>query len=98
LKEFKKNGGVVYTANDIIDPDIKVYGCRVECDIDWERIQNECGDLITDIIKSCDERMFQSKLSLEELIEKWKKQPDTHIAYQSLMPIEKYTGERDYNR
>ena len=41
---------------------------------------------------------FKSTLSHEQLLRKFDKVTDAHIAFQTLMPIEEYTGERDFDR
>lgn len=41
---------------------------------------------------------FQSTLSLDDLLRLFEGVVDAHVAFQTLMPIEKYTGERNYYR
>ena len=85
------------------------YKFRCECPDDYERIQAVCGEgmidakvipqFINEIIPIPDlEVEFKSTLSYEQLLRKFDEVADAHIAFQTLMPIEEYTGERDYDR
>jgi hypothetical protein len=85
------------------------YKFRCECLVDYERIQAACGEgmievkvipqFINEIIPISDQEVeFKSTLSYEQLLRKFDGVDDAHIAFQTLMPIEEYTGERDYDR
>lgn len=85
------------------------YKFRCECPDDYERIQAVCGEgmieakvipqFINEIIPIPDlEVEFKSSLSYEQLLHKFDEVADAHIAFQTLMPIKEYTGERDYDR
>jgi hypothetical protein len=85
------------------------YKFRCECHDDYDRIQAACGEgmievkvipqLINEIIPISDREVeFKSTLSYEQLLRKFDGVDDAHIAFQTLMPIEEYTGERDYDR
>lgn len=43
------------------------------------------------------ELTFESNLQLCEIISLMKKIENSHVMYQTVQPIEKYTGERNYN-
>jgi hypothetical protein len=85
------------------------YKFRCECPFDYDRIQAACGEgmneakvipqFINEILPIPDiEVEFKSTLSYEQLLRKFDGVADAHIAFQTLMPIEEYTGERDYDR
>ena len=40
---------------------------------------------------------FETELALEEIILILKDIEDSHVMYQTVKPIEEYTGDRDYN-
>jgi len=40
---------------------------------------------------------FESNLTLDEIIDKMKDVIDGHVMFQTVKPIEEYTGERDYH-
>ena len=84
------------------------YKFRCECRNDYERIQAVCGEGMIEVkiipqfiqeipIPDLDVE-FKSTLSYEQLLRKFDKVTDAHIAFQTLMPIEEYTGERDFDR
>jgi hypothetical protein len=84
------------------------YKFRCECPNDYERIQAVCGEgmfevkIIPQFIKEIPipdlEVEFKSTLSYGQLLRKFDEVTDAHIAFQTLMPIEEYTGERDFDR
>jgi len=84
------------------------YKFRCECRYDYEGIQAVCGEgmievkIIPQFIKEIPipdlEVEFKSTLSYEQLLRKFDEVTDAHIAFQTLMPIEEYTGERDFDR
>lgn len=43
------------------------------------------------------EVVFESELSLNELIDEIRKVPDGHVMMQTLKPFDQYTGEREYS-
>lgn len=80
------------------------YKFRAECEIDAEQFQEENVDVISDLeINIIDVDFpdvhvtFESELSLEEIIDRMIIIPDGHVMYQTVQPIEKYTGNRNYN-
>jgi len=85
------------------------YKFRCECLVDYERIQAACGEgmievkvipqFINEIIPISDQEVeFKSTLSYKQLLHMFDGVVDAHIAFQTLMPIDEYTGERDYDR
>ncbi len=40
---------------------------------------------------------FETKLSIEQVKENMRLVEDSHVMIQTIQPIEKYTGERDYS-
>lgn len=40
---------------------------------------------------------FETELALDEIIMTLKDIDDSHVMYQTVQPIEKYNGERDYD-
>jgi hypothetical protein len=88
---------------------MRTYKFRCECPDDYERIQAVCGEgmieakvipqFINEIIPISDQEVeFKSTLSYKQLLHMFDGVVDAHIAFQTLMPIEEYTGERDYDR
>ena len=84
------------------------YKFRCECRYDYEDIQAVCGEGMIEVkiipqfiqeipIPDLDVE-FKSTLSYEQLLRKFDQVTDAHIAFQTLMPIEEYTGERDFDR
>jgi hypothetical protein len=43
------------------------------------------------------EVVFESELSLNELLDEMRKVPDGHVMMQTLKPFDHYTGEREYS-
>lgn len=76
------------------------YKFRVECDVDYDRLKLACGDVMINpkVEKKYNEIDFQSYLPFDELLEIFDSVMDAHIAFQTLMPLEKYTGDRHYFR
>ena len=84
------------------------YKFRCECRDDYEGIQAVCGEgmievkIIPQFIQEIPipdlEVEFKSTISYEQLLRKFDKVTDAHIAFQTLMLIEEYTGERDFDR
>ena len=84
------------------------YKFRCECRDDYEGIQALCGEGMIEvkIIPQFIEEIpipdldveFKSTLSYEKLLRKFDEVIDAHIAFQTLMLIDEYTGERDFDR
>ena len=88
--------------------EVPTYKFRCECQVEYDRLQAVCGEgmndakVIPQFIKEIPipDRVveFTSTLSYEQLLRMYGGVADAHIAFQTLMPIEEYTGERDYDR
>jgi hypothetical protein len=79
------------------------YKLRAECinDIDLF-IGGNKGDInnyyvIDSLLYPDAELIFDTNLSLREIIEKLKALEDSHVMYQTVQPIKHYTGNRNYN-
>ena len=87
---------------------IITYKFRCEIQYDYDCLQKVCGKDMSNVLiipqfidgYPIPDRVveFQSTLSIDDLLRKFKSVIDAHVAFQTLMPIENYTGERDYNR
>ncbi len=75
------------------------YKFRFECYADYERLKLACGDgMLNPKLGEYDEVEFQSYLPFDELLEIFNSVIDAHIAFQTLMPLKQYTGDRHYFR
>lgn len=88
-------------------PQTITYKFRCECPADFIRLQEHLGGgmfgvkvyQLTDLVDIPDRVVeFKSKLPLDALLRKFDEVEDAHIATQTLMRIEDYTGERIYDR
>jgi len=79
------------------------YKCRAECEEDilkfWDNNIDDVSDL--EIFSSLNplevEATFNSPLELSEIIKLMENIFDGHVMYQTVKPIDEYTGERDYD-
>lgn len=79
------------------------YQFRAECRHDAERFYEENSEAIANLTITPWEGFpdvdvtFESHLELNEIIELMKDIDDGHVMYQTVKPIDEYTGERDYD-
>lgn len=80
------------------------YKFRCECRADYDRIQNICGNEMRNVkiisynnIPDCTIE-FVSSLNIQSLLQKINSLEDAHVAFETLMPFSKYTGDRDCER
>jgi ABC-type uncharacterized transport system permease subunit len=78
------------------------YKFRAECSQDAEQFKHENREAISDYEIQKVEGYpdvyvtFDSYLELSEIIELMRDIDDGHVMYQTVKPIEEYTGERNY--
>lgn len=79
------------------------YKFRAECSLDAEQFENENRESISnsEIVPvagfSDVDVTFDSQLELSEIIDLMKNIDDSQVMYQTIKPIDEYTGERDYD-
>lgn len=80
------------------------YRLRAECGhdvLEFQKLaQNKIQNLESARLADCPgDRLvtFESALSVDELVAILFRGSDMHVMYQTLQPIEKYTGERNYS-
>lgn len=85
---------------------MSVYKLRAECLPDVVQFienTNKRGTMITNYKIEKDKLVsdvyfeFELKLTIPEIIDILQNQKDSHVMYQTVNPIDKYTGERDYD-
>jgi hypothetical protein len=76
---------------------MKKYKLRTECTVDVINFLNKLIDYsLTSFSLSEGEFEFETDLTLDKIILILQNLTDTHVMYQTVKPIEEYTGERDY--
>lgn len=79
------------------------YKLRAECSNDVARFIMNAHSLMTNFKMQKDDELpdvefeFETELALDEIIMTLQDIDDSHVMYQTIQPIEKYTGERDYD-
>lgn len=73
--------------------EVKQYKCRVECDIDIERMRNKLK--VKGVIDG-DEWVFNDRRTLKTIRKLMGECIDCHVAQQTVQPIADYTGVRVY--
>ena len=90
----KKEVPIIREDENIKQPiGVKKYKCRVECDVDVERLRNRLkvkGVLVGN------EWAFNDRRTLKTIRKLMGECVDCHVAQQTVKPSADYTGERDY--
>lgn len=79
------------------------YKLRAECSNDVAQFIMKAHSQMTNFKMQKDEELpdvefdFETELAIDEIIMTLQDIDDSHVMYQTVQPIDKYTGERDYN-
>jgi hypothetical protein len=79
------------------------YKLRAECSNDVAQFIMNAHSQMTKFKMQKDKELpdiefeFETELALDEIIMTLQDIDDSHVMYQTVQPIEKYTGERDYD-
>ena len=80
-----------------------IYKLRAECSNDVVQFIQNAHSQMTNFKMQKDKELpdvefeFETELALDEIILTLKEIEDSHVMYQTVKPIDEYTGERDYD-
>ena len=93
-KKYKKEVPIIREDEKIKQPSgVKKYKCRVECEIDVERLRERLK--VKGVIIGADWE-FSDRRTLKTIRKLMGECLDCHVAQQTVKPSADYTGERDY--